>query len=84
VTVRIGTIVTEVIAADGTAVAIRIAEQAPTATSEDAYRFAADAFQKELERLRQLVSVDLKKIDDAMEASGAPWTPGRLPVWKPE
>jgi len=34
VTVRIGTIVTEVIAADGTAVAIRIAEQAPTATRE--------------------------------------------------
>ena len=60
------------------------ATSAPTATSEDAYRFAADAFQKELERLRQLVSVDLKKIDDAMEASGAPWTPGRLPVWKPE
>ena len=60
------------------------ATSAPTATSEDAYRFAADAFRGELERLRQLIQVDLKKIDDAMEASGAPWTPGRLPVWKPE
>ena len=60
------------------------ATSAPTATSEDAYRFAAEAFQPQLEKLRQLVLVDLKKIEDGLEASGAPWTPGRIPVWKPE
>ena len=60
------------------------ATSAPTATSEDAYRFAAEAFQPQLEKLRQLVLVDLKKVEDALEASGAPWTPGRIPVWKPE
>jgi photosystem II stability/assembly factor-like uncharacterized protein len=60
------------------------ATSVPTATSEEAYRFAAEAFQGELDKLRQLVQVDLKKIEDGMEASGAPWTPGRLPVWKPE
>ncbi len=60
------------------------ATSAPTATSEDAYRFAAEAFQGELEKLRRLVLVDLKKIEDGLEASGAPWTPGRIPVWKPE
>ena len=57
---------------------------APTKTSEDAYAFAAQAFQGELENLRKLLLVDLKKVEDAMEISGAPWTPGRLPVWKPE
>ena len=60
------------------------ATSVPTATSEDAYRFAAQAFQGELDKLRQLVLVDLKKIDEGMEASGAPWTPGRLPTWKAE
>ena len=60
------------------------ATSVPTATSEEAYRFAAQEFQGELEKLRQLVLVDLKKIEDGLETSGAPWTPGRLPVWKPE
>jgi len=25
----------------------------------------------------------LKKLEDDAEAAGAPWTPGRLPVWRP-
>ncbi|MEP6802722.1 MAG: sialidase family protein, partial [Acidobacteriota bacterium] len=60
------------------------ATSAPTATSEQAYAFAAQAFQGELEKLRRLVTVDLKKVEDAMENSGAPWTPGRVPSWQPE
>jgi len=60
------------------------ATSAPTATSEQAYAFAAEAFKGELDKLRQLVVVDLKKIEDRMEATGAPWTPGRVPVWQPE
>jgi photosystem II stability/assembly factor-like uncharacterized protein len=57
---------------------------APTRTEEDAYRIAAQEFAPVLEGLRQLVEVDLKKLEDQMEAAGAPWTPGRLPRWQPE
>ena len=60
------------------------ATSAPTATSEQAYAFAAEAFQGELDKLRRLVTVDLKKVEDTMETSGAPWTPGRVPSWQPE
>ena len=34
--------------------------------------------------LRQAIGVDLKGLEDQLENLGAPWTPGRLPSWKPE
>jgi hypothetical protein len=47
------------------------------------YEIAADGFGAVLERLRGLVDRDLRSLGSAMEAAGAPWTPGRgLPVWK--
>jgi photosystem II stability/assembly factor-like uncharacterized protein len=55
---------------------------APTGTSLQAYEIAADEFAGVLERLRQLVDVDLRKLEAALEAAGGPWTPGRVPVWK--
>ena len=55
---------------------------APTGTSQRAYDTAADEFAVQLERLRQLIDVDLKKVETALEAAGGPWTPGRVPVWK--
>ena len=57
---------------------------APTHTQEDAYQFAAQAFAPTLDALRQLIEVDLKHLEDQLEAAGAPWTPGRLPRWHPE
>jgi hypothetical protein len=36
-----------------------------------------------LARLRQLIEVELKRIEDAAEAAGAPWTSGRVPTWQP-
>jgi len=33
-------------------------------------------------KLRQLIEVDLTKLEKQMEAAGAPWTPGRIPEWK--
>jgi photosystem II stability/assembly factor-like uncharacterized protein len=57
---------------------------APTQTSRDAYALAAADFQGELEKLRKLLDGELKALEDQMEAAGAPWTPGRLPAWKPE
>ena len=35
-------------------------------------------------KLRTLVESDLERLEDAAEAAGAPWTPGRVPEWKPE
>ncbi len=58
--------------------------QAPTATMLDAYGVAADEFTPVLASLRTLVDGDLKRLDDALEKAGAPWTPGRVPVWSKE
>jgi hypothetical protein len=55
---------------------------APTGTNQRAYEIAAEEFTVHLERLRQLIEVDLKTIEAAVEAAGGPWTPGRVPVWK--
>jgi photosystem II stability/assembly factor-like uncharacterized protein len=57
---------------------------APTRTQEDAYTIAAADFAPVLDGLRQLVEIDLKGLEDALESAGAPWTPGRVPRWKPE
>jgi hypothetical protein len=54
---------------------------APTRTQLDAYAFAGDAFGVVLERLRGLIEERLEEIEAALEAAGAPWTPGRVPHW---
>jgi hypothetical protein len=56
----------------------------PTQTHVGSYQIAAQQFSEQLSKLRQLVDVDLKKLQDAMEKAGAPWTPGHLPDWTPE
>jgi len=56
----------------------------PTKTQRDAYSYAADLFAAELARLRQLAEHDLPALEQELEQAGAPWTPGRLPVWQPE
>ncbi|MCP5103988.1 MAG: glycosyl hydrolase [bacterium] len=54
-----------------------------TVTTKHDYEIAADAFSVLLEKLRQLIETDLKKLEKKMEAAGAPWTPGRgVPIWK--
>jgi chromosome segregation ATPase len=57
---------------------------APTQTNRDAYRHAGQAFEPLLGRLRRLVEVDLRQLEESMEAVGAPWTPGRIPRWSAE
>jgi photosystem II stability/assembly factor-like uncharacterized protein len=54
----------------------------PTQTHMDAYKIAGEDFNVELQKLRTLIEVDLSKLETAMETVGAPWTPGRIPVWK--
>jgi photosystem II stability/assembly factor-like uncharacterized protein len=53
----------------------------PTQTHIDNYSVAAAEFADQLEKLRMLVESDLNKLEKDMEAAGAPWTPGRIPVW---
>ena len=57
---------------------------AATATHRGNYDVAAAQFAPVLAQLRQLATVDLKALEDAAEAAGAPWTPGRVPTWTPE
>jgi chromosome segregation ATPase len=53
----------------------------PPQTHIDSYNIAAQQFGDQLSKLRQLVDVDLKKLEDDMEKAGAPWTPGHVPEW---
>jgi hypothetical protein len=54
--------------------------QSPTKTNRDGYAWAAEAFTIQLDALRAL-DVRLGELEDALEAAGAPWTPGRIPEW---
>ena len=54
----------------------------PTQTVQDAYNIANEDFTTELQKLRTLVEIDLKNLEQAAEAAGAPWTSGRVPEWK--
>jgi photosystem II stability/assembly factor-like uncharacterized protein len=55
----------------------------PTKTHLRQYEIAAELFEPALEKLRTLIEVDIKKLEDDLEAAGAPWTPGRgVPKWK--
>jgi len=57
----------------------------PTTTHQRNYDIAADQFEAILGDLKQLVEVDLKALEDALEAAGAPYTPGRaIPDWSKE
>ena len=57
---------------------------APTATQRRNYDIAAAEFAPILAKLRTLILTDFKRLEDKAEAAGAPWTPGRVPDWKPE
>ncbi|MDX2033589.1 MAG: glycosyl hydrolase, partial [Blastocatellia bacterium] len=64
------------------AAATRMANAKPTQTQISEYAIASQEFDVELKRLRALIEVDLPKLEKAMESVGAPWTPGRIPVWQ--
>ena len=60
----------------------RMSTSRPTQTQINQYAAAAQEFETTLNQLRQLVEVDLQKLEKQMEIAGAPWTPGRIPEWK--
>ena len=55
---------------------------APTATHRRSYEIAAREFGELMAQLRPFID-DVKKLEEQAEAAGAPWTPGRVPSWKP-
>jgi len=54
---------------------------APTQTQINNLIIASEEFEPLLARVRTLLEVDLKNIEEDMERYGAPWTPGRIPGW---
>jgi photosystem II stability/assembly factor-like uncharacterized protein len=67
---------------EGIVDAQRLSLSRPTTTQEEEYRIASQEFAQELAKLRTLIDVDLRALEKALDAAGAPWTPGRLPEWK--
>jgi hypothetical protein len=55
---------------------------APTQSQKDAFQIVADEFPPLLEAIKKIVEEDVIKIEKKLEEIGAPYTPGRLPVWK--
>ena len=62
-----------------TAVNVMTTTSAPTSTQHEALALATQEATQMLSRLRTLVETDLASIDKQLNASGAPWTPGRVP-----
>ncbi|HEX6285312.1 MAG TPA: hypothetical protein VFZ71_10580, partial [Pyrinomonadaceae bacterium] len=60
----------------------RMSTARPTQTQHNQYAAAAQDFETVLVQLRQLIEVDLTRLEKQLEAAGAPWTPGRIPEWK--
>lgn len=64
------------------AAATRMANAKPTQTQISEYNIASQEFEAVLKQLRQLAEIDVAKLDKTLESVGAPWTPGRIPVWQ--
>ena len=60
----------------------RMSTARPTGTQIEQYNAAARDFEQALSSLRSLIEGDLSRLEKALEAAGAPHTPGRLPEWK--
>ena len=60
----------------------RMSTARPTQTQHNQYAAAAQDFESVLVQLRQLIEVDLSRLEKQLEAAGAPWTPGRVPEWR--
>ena len=55
----------------------------PTGTNRRQYEIVAAEFEKILAQVKPLIETELKRVEDQAEAAGVPWTPGRVPVWRP-
>jgi hypothetical protein len=55
----------------------------PTATQRRQYDILSTEFAAALVRLRAIADTRLRAAESTAEQAGAPWTPGRIPDWKP-
>jgi hypothetical protein len=55
----------------------------PTTTERRQYEILSTEFAALLVRLRAIADTRLRAVETAAEQAGAPWTPGRIPEWKP-
>ena len=55
----------------------------PTQTHLEQYRIAAGQLSEQIGKLRSLIESDMATLEKDMEAAGAPWTAGRMPVMSP-
>jgi hypothetical protein len=53
-----------------------------TTTEKQNYDILAGEFPPVLEELREIVETEVPKLEAELNELNAPWTPGRLPVWK--
>jgi hypothetical protein len=49
---------------------------------KDNYAILLEEFPPVLEMIRSVAERDIKELEDELVRAGAPWTPGRVPVWK--
>ncbi len=54
---------------------------APTESQRQSYQTAAELFKPQLEKLQKLIQIDLHAVENTLQESDAPWTPGRIPKW---
>jgi hypothetical protein len=55
----------------------------PTSTQRHQYEILSSEFAALLVRLRTIADTRLRTVEAGAEQAGAPWTPGRIPEWKP-
>ena len=60
---------------------IRMSALRPTQSQQDNYNIASEELKTVLAKLKTLIESDMPKLEKALDAAGAPWTPGRLPDW---
>ena len=60
-----------------------VSTSAPTASHQHAYEIVSTALTKLIADLKA-AQESLRALGEKAEAAGAPWTPGRVPEWKPE
>lgn len=62
----------------------RMSSSIPSSTDRQSYELASQQFTQVLAQLRALMEGDLSNLQKAMQAAGAPWTPGTIPNWPQE
>lgn len=55
---------------------------APTETMKQSYNVAKEQFDALYPSIKKIGETDINTLADQLEQAGAPYTPGRLPVWK--